>query len=136
MLLPFAQGYERQKNVSRELADQGYLAKAPDEFPTRDPLLINSELSCAAVQIFQASNRQRLMIASLITVEAIRMHAAMNAGKLPGSLDDITVAPVPPNPSTGKLPFYRVVDQRADLLYPPTDSGQDYSGRRFQLRIR
>ena len=123
MFLPFAQGYERQKNAARELIDQGYVAGNPASFPIHDPLLINTELNYAATQFFQASNRQRIMIAALSTVEAIRMQAAANRGKLPGSLDEITIVPVPPNPATGKPPLYRVAEQRADLLIPPTDAG-------------
>jgi hypothetical protein len=136
MLVPFAQGYERQKNVTQELIDQGYMAGAPTAFPTHDPLLINTELTYAATQVFQASNRHRIMIAALTAVEAIRMQAAISAGKLPGSLEEITVVPVPVNPATGKPPLYRVVDQRADLLIPPTNVGQEFSGRRVLLRIR
>ena len=136
IMVPFAQGYERQKTAYRELTEQGYLAANQASFPTHDPLLINSELNYVATQFFQASNRQRSMVAGLATVEAIRLHAAANAGKLPGSLEAITVVPVPLNPSTGKSSLYRVVDNRADLLIPPTDAGQEYSGRRYLLRIR
>ncbi|WP_010583691.1 hypothetical protein [Schlesneria paludicola] len=136
LLVPFAQGYERQKQASQELIAQGYFGKPASSLPTHDPLMINTELSYASAQVLQASNRQRVLIAGLTAVEAIRMHAAANSGKPPASLEQITVVPVPTNPSTGKRPLYRVVNQRADLLIPPTDAGQEYSGRRFLVTIR
>ena len=136
MQIPFPQGYGRQRQVTQELMEQGYFGQPRGSFPSRDPLLINTNLNAATSQLMQASNRQRIMIAGLAAVEAIRMHAAMNSGDLPASLAQISVVPVPFNPATGRPPLYRVVDGRAELLLPPTDAGQEFSGRRFLVRIR
>ena len=64
------------------------------------------------------------------------MHASANAGKLPASLDEIKVVPVPLNPATGKPFLYRVVDGRAELLSPPHRVDNEFSGRRFLLKMR
>ena len=48
-------------------------------------------------------------IATLRCIEAIRMYAADNNGKLPVSLDDIIQVPVPPvDPVTGKAFKYQL----------------------------
>jgi hypothetical protein len=136
MSLPFHQRYDRQKQTYQELIDQEYLSENRKSYPARDPLMINSELNVVFTQIAQASNRQRVLIAGFATVEAIRMQAAHLDGRLPQSLDEISVVPVPINPSTGKLPLYRIVEQRADLLFPLTDAQDHFSGRRFLVKIR
>src|SRR5204862_5991111 len=84
----------------------------------------------------EAYSRQRRMIALLATVEAIRLHAASNQGKLPEKLSDIKVVPVPVDPAINKSFHYRMTNGRADLVALPTRVGDDNSGRRFQLRIR
>jgi len=51
-------------------------------------------------------------IAILRTIEAIRMYAAANSGKLPDSLSEITVVPVPKDPVTGKDFIYNRIDKQ------------------------
>lgn len=136
MYVPFAEGRDRATAALEKLTQEGYLQQGNGTLPSRDPLLINSRLSYASGNIREASNRQRYLIAALTVVEAIRMHAAENGGKLPESLAEITVVPVPLNPSTDKPFLYRVVDQRGELLILPSRSGDQYSGRRFLLRMR
>jgi len=50
-------------------------------------------------------------VAALQCIEAVRMHAAANAGTLPASLDEITVVPAPVNPVTGRPFVYRRTDE-------------------------
>jgi hypothetical protein len=54
-------------------------------------------------------------IASLRTVEAIRMHAASNEGNLPDRLSSITLVPVPLDPVSGKSFDYRIEEGIARL---------------------
>ncbi|PHS15830.1 MAG: hypothetical protein COA78_04650 [Blastopirellula sp.] len=75
------------------------------------------------VQAAQALSRRK--VAVLRTIEAIRWHAALNDGKLPSSLDQITVIPVPSNPMTGKPFNYRIQNQSA--IIEMTD---DYQGKK------
>lgn len=49
-------------------------------------------------------------IAALRIVEALRWHAAEHGGQLPASLAEIRVAPIPPDPLTGKPFEYTVRD--------------------------
>jgi hypothetical protein len=72
----------------------------------------------------------------LRAVEAIRLEAAKNGGKLPASLTDLSV-PVPPDPAAGKPFDYKVDGLTATLAGKPTplsDSGtMQY---RYELRLR
>ena len=63
----------------------------------------------------QAQVRLEREIASLRVIEALRMYAAENNGKLPQSLDDIWQVPVPINPATGKEFLYHVDGETAIL---------------------
>jgi len=58
-------------------------------------------------------------IASLAAVNALRMHAAANGGKLPATLAEITVAPVLEDPTTGQPFGYSVNGATATLTSPP-----------------
>ena len=133
-LVPFPQGYGKLRSLQDEFGRDGYMVHG-DSTPWHDPLLVNNRLFPAIVQYSQACNRQRFTIAALTVVEAVRMHAAANNNQLPGSLDEVTIVPVPLDPSTGKQFLYRVVDHKAELLVPPSGS-DEYSGRRYLFRMR
>jgi hypothetical protein len=65
----------------------------------------------------RAEIRGPRQFAALQAVEAVRMHAA-TTGKLPATLAEITVVPVPPNPIT-RQPFpYELLDSEAVLEIP------------------
>jgi len=57
---------------------------------------------------------QRLIAAHGV-VEALRMHAAANGGQLPNRLSDVTVVPVPLDPSTDQPFGYALRDNRATI---------------------
>ncbi|MCK4629503.1 MAG: hypothetical protein KAT56_10900 [Sedimentisphaerales bacterium] len=69
-------------------------------------------------------------------IEAVRMYAADHNGQLPGSLDDITKVPVPPDPLTGKMFSYKIVDGKAviESILTPDDDPKDSS--RYELTVR
>jgi hypothetical protein len=60
-------------------------------------------------------------IDALRCIEAIRLHASLNSGKLPESLQAITTVPVPIDPMTGKEFLYKIEAGKAILegLVPP-----------------
>jgi hypothetical protein len=66
-----------------------------------------------------ASVRIERKVAALRCIEAIRLHAAGNGGKLPGALDQITAVPIPLDPITGKAFEYRLEGEKAVLTGPP-----------------
>ena len=76
---------------------------------------INSLLLPAVTNAVAAGSRSEVMTAANRVIEAIRMHAAANGGKLPQSLAEITVVPVPNHPQFG-TPFpYRLEGDKAIL---------------------
>jgi hypothetical protein len=58
-------------------------------------------------------------IAALRVVEAIRMYAAAKEGRLPESLDEIKLVPIPLDPMTGKPFAYHRDGETATLSGPP-----------------
>ena len=61
------------------------------------------------------------------------MHAAQT-GRLPKSLDEIKVVPVPENPATGKVFEYRLDDDTAILELPFRD-GFPGTAWRFEITL-
>lgn len=70
---------------------------------------------------------------ALLTLEALRMHAAVE-GAFPKSLDDIRVVPVPENPLTGEPYIYRLEDGMAVLELPFSD-GMPGMAWRFEMKL-
>jgi hypothetical protein len=82
-----------------------------------------------------ASVRLDCLLVRLQTIEALRMHAAANAGKLPGSMSEITLVPIPINPITGQTIIYYVEDETAVLEFPSPNSIVTY-GEIIRLTLR
>jgi len=88
-----------------------------------DTIITVFALTLPAVEkVFEAHARTNRRIAALRAVEAIRMHAAANDGKLPKSLADVKVVPVPDDPYTLK-PFEYAVTGDAFTLTGPAPAG-------------
>jgi hypothetical protein len=66
-----------------------------------------------------AGARPDRRIASLAAVNALRIHAAANGGKLPATLEEIKLAPVLADPTTGQPFGYSVKGNTATLTSPP-----------------
>ena len=60
-------------------------------------------------KVHEAHSRTTRQIAQLRAVEAVRMHVA-STGQIPKSLADVTIVPVPDDPTTGKPFAYEVKD--------------------------
>lgn len=77
-------------------------------------------------------------LAMLMTIEALRAHAATNDGALPASFDEVTVLPVPQNPFTGQPFEYRRTDTGCEIvgLAPGAQvHGFDAFGSDLALRV-
>jgi hypothetical protein len=98
---------------------------------------IASSLVAAFHKVRRAQARVDQRIAMLRIVEALRLYAAANNGKLPASLDDIKV-PVPVDPMTGKAFTYKVEEGTAKLIgSPPTGEEKTAAFNiRYEVTIR
>ncbi len=72
-----------------------------------------------ASKVFAAQARIDRRIAAFRCVEAVRLYAAGHDGKLPASLDEIKIRPIPADPVTGKPFDYHRVGDRAVLCSTP-----------------
>jgi hypothetical protein len=111
-LVPYAEGWQRLKAVDRELVRGRYLGPP---LSGREVIPINSLLLPATSAAIDATIRRDISIAADRVIEAIRMQAAQNGGKLPRTLSEISIVPVPAHPRFG-TPFpYRVEGEKATL---------------------
>ena len=80
-----------------------------------------------------SEQRLGLQTDGIRAVEAIRMHTA-ETQRLPSSLDEVTVVPVPDNPLTGK-PFEYRLDGDTAVLDLPAINGLPGVAWRFEIRL-
>jgi hypothetical protein len=91
--------------------------------PPFDYLQILVGLLLPAVdRVYAAQVRTERRLASLRTVEAVRLHAAKNDGKPPARLADVTAVPVPADPATGR-PFEYAADGNTFTIGVPPPPG-------------
>jgi hypothetical protein len=116
-------------------AEMSNLAKRPED-PTPEQLIMHS-LVPAIHKIHRAQGRIDQRLALLQVVEALRLHAAANEGKLPVSLSDVKV-PLPVDPITGK-PFIYKLDAATAILQgtpPKGDEKNPVMNIRYEVTIR
>jgi hypothetical protein len=116
MLLDHPHSSRKLQETTDRLLREGYLRPGIGQ---KDPLGLTGLLLPAVSNINQASIRLARNLAALRNLEAIRMHMAGNDGKLPASLAEITVVPVPGNPATGEPFGYDRQGDEATLIVPP-----------------
>jgi len=90
----------------------------------------------AIVKVQSAQTRLDRKIAALRVIEALRLHAAANDGRLPDKLTDITLVPVPDDPGTGKSFGYERHQDTATLISQIPGEKHEVSGLRYRLTIR
>lgn len=89
----------------------------------------------AVEKVHEAHSRTARRIAALRTVEAIRLHAALNDGKLPKALGDVKAVPVPDDPYTLK-PFGYAATGDTFTLTGPTPAGEKpHVGNNFRYEV-
>lgn len=116
-----------------QLKKDGYLGPTGR---SREILPLASMLLPAITGVQKATARLDSRTAVLQVIEAIRMHAAANGGKLPETLADIKVVPVPKNPLTDQPFAYRINNNKAELLLPAPPRQPANVGWRFVITVR
>lgn len=112
---PFAEA--RQRNAGHDAMAEELIG---DRLEGGYGRILAALMMPALVKVREAQTRLDWHLDALQTVEAIRMHAA-ETGKLPASLADVTIVPVPKNPATGELFQYRLDGESATLDLPFSD---------------
>lgn len=89
-------------------------------------------------RVFEVTARDARRRAALRCVEAIRLHAALNRGEWPRSLEEITSVPVPDDPLTRKPFQYTIRENRAILSSPlrPGEKPDSQDMVAYELRLR
>jgi hypothetical protein len=88
----------------------------------------------AIEKVFLARLRADRQIAALRTVEAIRLYAAANGGKLPANLDAIAAVPVPLDPVNGQPFQYVLAGDKATLIGLPAGESPN-NAIRYEISI-
>lgn len=131
--LPYSAGASRLRQ-----AEQKAFGNTPNESELRIEAIPISRLLLPAIsQAWHASIRESRKLGSLQVIEAIRMHAASGGDKLPASLSDIRIVPVPLDPLLNQPFKYRVDGANATLEYEAPDYRPGrYEGRRYVIGLR
>jgi hypothetical protein len=92
----------------------------------KGPLRFFVEMIAAVQAVHRADARLDRKVAMLRAVEALRLHAGVT-GRLPDSLDQVKVVPIPTDPYTGKPFRYEATGESAELASEiPGVFGQTY----------
>ncbi len=84
-----------------------------------------------------AGTRQEYLINRLMTIEALRMHAAAHDGQLPKRLEELDPVPALPNPYSGQPFDYRVeADSDAQLVILSADVPANLKQYFKEIRVR
>lgn len=128
--MPFWESQNRSEEVEDTLTNSRLMSGAADR-----EIIPMVSLLLPAIQAARAAQaRLDRDIAALRIIEALRMYAAGNDGKLPSKLDDIKQVPIPLNPATGKPFVYRLEGETAILDLPLSDGIRNY-GRKYEIQI-
>jgi hypothetical protein len=129
--------YERYRDDLMKWTNLPYWELPADLAARKQPEGVFAELAPAAFKVMQARTRLQQYLSLLQAVEAVRIHAAENKGKLPASLIE-TKLPVPVDPVTGKPLIYEVKGGVAAIRgTPPADRKTDPSFNRvYEVMLR
>jgi hypothetical protein len=90
-----------------------------------DGILSKLDFADGYAKTWSATTRLDRRLAALRVVEALRLHAAANGGKLPAALDKVQVVPVPLDPVTGKPFVYKMEGNKATIHGPAPAGSHD-----------
>jgi hypothetical protein len=124
--LPFLQFQPYFAKVSKRVQDA----------PADEGHALVKALLPALGKVRMAQMRLDRRIAALRVIEALRLHAAANGGKLPDKLADVTVVPVPDDPGTGKPFDYQADGNTATLSGTLPGEPLELNGLRYRLTMR
>ncbi|MBN9520032.1 hypothetical protein J0H58_16150 [bacterium] len=99
-----------------------------------DPLLAVSPPR-QVLKLYNAHARVGRTLDALQAVEAVRLHAAANAGRPPARLADITAVSVPPDPFTGRPFEYTATAAGFTLTAPPPAGETANLGNSFRYEV-
>lgn len=119
--LPFTEAVGKLKEAEKRLQEA--------KNGTLDPFV---SLIPNVVPALRVEAQLERKVAALRVIEALRMHAAEHGG-LPGSLDQVTIVPIPLDPITGKSFEYKLDGEAATLIGPESDPRFVLS---YQIRLR
>jgi hypothetical protein len=124
--LPFPQGWSVSEEAEKRLKS---VAK------TEAGRLVRAFLpAIPKVQLAQVRLERKLE--ALRAIEALRMHAAANGGRLPTSFAEVKIAPVPDDPGTGRPFEYQCDGTNATLTSRLAGQPLNTSGLRYRITIR
>jgi len=126
--LPYPEARRGLVQAERDLQ----AAIAQDPIGTLLPRLLLPALSNAATR-FAEFDRQ---LALLRCLEAIRLHAAAHRRRLPATLDEIQLVPVPRDPMTGEAFGYRLEGHEATLEARALSTQDPRTRRTYVLTLR
>src|SRR5262249_37504448 len=89
----------------------------------------------AVDKVYAAQGRTQRRLASLRAVEAVRLYAAKNEGKLPAKLADVTEVPVPADPATGQPFEYAVEGNRFTITVPIPPGAKPEQGNHWKYVV-
>ncbi len=124
--MPYLDGRSGIRDAQRKLAQ----AEAED----REIIPLASILLPALQACRNASVRNERDFSALRVIEALRLHARANNGKLPARLSELTIVPMPRNPATDEPFVYRLNGKTAILDLPHSDGLRN--AKRFEITIR
>jgi hypothetical protein len=123
--LPFPEGLD----VNREAVKR--LKALPDTEANR----VAQWFLPAVLKVQLTKVRLERKLAALRVIEALRMHAAAK-GQLPDKLDEVTAAPVPDDPGTGRPFEYRRDGTTATLTSRIPGESIETTGLRYKITLR
>ncbi len=98
-----------------------------------DPFL---NLMTSVEPVSLAEVRTERLVAAHAAIEALRIHAAAHGGKLPAQLADVSLAPVPLDPTTGKHFLYATSGNTGTIKSDaPAGKNPEYFALHFELTI-
>ncbi|HEX5102474.1 MAG TPA: hypothetical protein VFV87_01600 [Pirellulaceae bacterium] len=133
-LLPYGEAMRRSPKIRDRLIQEGHLGpgiRGPGGLP------IAALLLPAVEGVRHAEIRIARNFAALQAIEAMRMHAA-ETGKLPATLSEVTVVPVPDNPATSEpFPYQYDAATNTATLEVPASPGQQarHEAKRYVIRL-
>jgi hypothetical protein len=130
--IPIQQALQGMEKSLEKLKHEGYFGRVGQN---REILPIANLLLPTTRHALSAQGRLQTRLIGLQTLEAIRMHVAAENGKLPTSLDQITLVPVPNDPSTGKPFGYRLEGDKA-VLDIPAPGGDREANWKLEITVR
>jgi hypothetical protein len=108
-----------ERNRMRSKPDQAVKKEGSGGFTAGSVAALVDELQPGSEAASVAEARLGRRVAALRVIEAIRMQAAANGGKMPGSLEEIRIVPVPVDPVTLKGFLYALEGGAATLKADP-----------------